>query len=104
MNLEEQVKLYKDLCYKIEELEEQKKLLSLSIRQAMQGKALKLAGFQIRRCSRLSIQLTLEEARSLNAIKLEEVVDKDKIKALYKEGQAIKGVSEIEYIQVTSNL
>lgn len=50
----------------------------------MQGKALKLAGFHVRCCTRLSIKLTLEEARTLNAVKLEDTIDKEKIKVLYK--------------------
>lgn len=103
MNLEDQIRLYKDLSKKIEELEEQKKALSLTIMQAMPAKTLKIAGFVVRCCSRLNIKLTIEEARNFNAVKLEETVDRDKIKALCKDGQLIKGVSEIKYIQISSS-
>lgn len=102
MNLEEQIKLHKALSKKIEEMEEQRKDLSFTIMQAIQGKTQRLAGYLVRCCSRLSIKLSIEEARSLNAIKLEETIDKDKIKALYKSGHPIDGVSEIQYIQISS--
>jgi hypothetical protein len=102
MNLEDQVRLYKALSQQIEEMEEKKRALSLTIMQAMQEKTLKLSGFVVRCCSRLNIKVTLDEARSLNAVKLEEMVDKDKIKALCKDGQLINGVTEIKYIQVSS--
>jgi len=103
MNLEDQIKLYKDLSQKIEEMEEQKKALSHTIMQAMQGRTLKLAGYLVRCCSRLNIKVTLDEARILNAVKLEEIVDKEKIKALCKDGQLINGVSEIKYIQISTS-
>jgi hypothetical protein len=101
MDLEEQIKLHKALSKKIEEMEEQKKALGLAIMQQMQSKTLQIPGFVVRCFNRLSIKLSIEEARSLNAIKLEEIVDKDKIKTLYNSGQLIKGVSEIQYIQIT---
>lgn len=100
MNLEEEIKLHKELSEKIEALEQQKKALALSIMQQMQGPCLKLAGYLVRRISRLSIKLSLEEARQYDAVKLEEIVDNNKIKALYHNGQSLKGVSEIHYIQV----
>ena len=100
MNLEDQIKLHKTLSLQIEEMEEQKKALGTTIMQAMNEKTLRIPGYIVRRLSRLNIKLSLEEARLLNAIKLEEMVDKDKIKALCKEGQIINGVSEIQYIQV----
>jgi hypothetical protein len=102
MNLEEQIKLHKELSRKIEELESQKKALGSKIMQQMQSKTLRLGEFFVRCCSRISIKLSIEEARSLNAIKLEETVDKDKIKTLYRNGQPIKGVSEIQYIQISN--
>lgn len=101
MNLHEQVKLHKELSKKIEELEEQKKALSLAIMQQMQDKVLLLDNFIVRRYNRLSIKTSIEEARAFNAVKLEETVDKDKIKALYNNGHPISGVSEIQYIQVS---
>lgn len=101
MNLFEQVKLHKEISKKIEELEAQKKELGIKIMEQMTSPVLQLPGYHVKRLNRLSIKLSIENARALNAIILEEAVDKDKIKALYKSGQQIDGVSEISYIQVS---
>jgi len=100
-NLEDQIRLHKTISQKIEELEEQKKALSLKIMQQMQSKTLQLGGFLVRKISRIQINLSVEEARSLNAVIWEESVDKNKIKALYQGGQSIQGIKEIEYIQIS---
>lgn len=100
MELLNQIKLHKELSKKIEEMEAQKRALSISIMQQMQGKTLQVPGFFVRCYKRLTIKLSIEQARSLNAIKLEETVDKDKIKALYNDGHPIQGVNEIQYIQI----
>lgn len=101
MHLEEQIRLHKEISQKIEQLEEQKRNLSQSIMQAMQGKSLQMGCYLVRRFSRLSISTTVDQARPFNAIKLEEVVDKEKIKTLHKQGTPFPGVKEVEYIQVT---
>ena len=101
MDLEAKIKLHKELSKKIEEMEEQKRSLSITIMQQMESKTLRVPGFLVRCCSRINIKLSIEEARSLNAVKVEEIVDKDKIKSLYNDGQPIKGVSEVHYIQIS---
>ena len=101
MNLQDQIQQHKELSIRIEELEEQKKLLGQMIMQSMTGKLLQLGPYIVKRCSRLSITTPLEVARPLNAIKMEEVVDKDTIKALYNSGMPISGVKEVVYIQVS---
>ena len=101
MNLEEQIHLHKEISLKIDQLEEQKKSLTQSIIQAMTGKSLQLGCYFVRRCSRLSISTSLDQARTFSAVKTEEVVDKEKIKILHKTGGAIPGVKEIEYIQIS---
>lgn len=101
MNLQEQIRLHKEISQKIEELEQQKKALSIAIMQQMASSTLQVPGYFVRRLSRLSIKLSVEQARSMNAVKMEETVDKDKIKALYKSGHPIEGVNEIHYIQVS---
>ena len=103
MNLEEQIKTYRELGDKIEELELQRKALGVGILQQMQEKTLKLGGFVVRSCKRLSIKLSIEEARIFDATKMEEVVDKVRIKALYEQGEPVPGVSTIEYIQVSQD-
>jgi hypothetical protein len=55
----------------------------------------------VKQYERLSIRTTLEEARTHDAVKMEEVVDKKKIEALVKQGLLIGGVSELRYIQVS---
>jgi len=102
MNLEEQIKVYKEIGGKIEELEQQKKALGVTIMEQMSDKTLRTVDYLVRRYSRLSIKLSLEEARLLSATKMEETVDKDKIKILYQQGQPIQGVSETHFIQVSS--
>lgn len=101
-NLEDQIRLHKTISQKIDELEKKKKTLSFEIMQQMQSKTLQLGGFIVRRISRIQINLSLEEARILDAVKWEESVDKNKVKALYQSGQSIQGVKEIEYIQISS--
>lgn len=102
MTIQDQIRLHKEISKKIEELEEQKKLLGASIMKQMMGKSLQIDRFLVRRCSRISISTTLDEARTFNATKMEEVVDKDKIKTIYKSGRPLPGVKEIEYIQIST--
>lgn len=104
ISLEEQIRLHKELSKQIDELEEKKKILGAQILQQMTEKTLKVPGFVVRHCSRLSIGLTVEEARLYDAVKLEETVDKFKLKALYLQGHPIKGIHEVNYIQVTQIL
>ncbi len=101
MNLEDQIRQHKEISLKIEELEAQKKALGQSIMQAMNSKALQLGPYLVRRFSRLSFTLTVDQARPFKAIKLEEVVDKDKLKELYRQGTSIPGAKEVEYIQIS---
>jgi hypothetical protein len=101
MNLEEQIKLHQELSKKIAELEEKKQILGISILQQMQSKVLQVPGFLVRQYSRLCIKTSIEEARSLQATKVDEVIDKDKIKMLYNNGEPINGISEVRYIQIS---
>jgi len=101
MNFEEQIKRHKEISQKIEELEEEKKALSISIMEQMEGKSVQVADFLVKRFQRLSIKLSLEEARLHSATKMEETVDKDKLKLLYHQGFPIQGISEIHYIQIS---
>ena len=102
MSLEEQIRQHKEISLKIEELEAQKKILSEQIMRAMTNKSMQLGSYVVRRCSRLSISCTIAEARTFQALKMEEVVDKDKLKELYKNGMPIPGIKEIEYIQIST--
>lgn len=105
MELEEKVKAYKELVSKIEEFEEQKRLLSADILLLMpkEKNSIRLAGFQVRRIMRLSIKTSIEEAKLLGAVKLEEVIDKEMIKELFTTGHPVPNVSQIQFIQVSKS-
>jgi hypothetical protein len=104
MTLEEKIAAYKVFGKKIEELEKQKKLLAAEILQSIpkEMNSIDVERYRVRRVSRLSIRTSLESAKLLNAIKMQEVVDKEKIKKLYEQGQEVPDVSEIHYIHVSS--
>ncbi len=101
MDLEQQLKTYREIGKQIQELEQQKKMLGISIMQQMQDKTMRVADYLVRRYSRISINLSIEEARVLDATKIEEIIDKDKIKVLYQQGKPMNGVSETQYIQIS---
>jgi hypothetical protein len=101
--MEELIRNYYEMMRQIGELEEKKRELGALILQQMQTKSMRVADYIVRKYSRLSIKLTIEEARAFDAIKMEETVDKDKIKALYHLGQPVKGVSEVEYLRVSND-
>lgn len=103
MNFEEQVRRHKEISKTIEALEEEKKALGVAIMLQMTGKTATVSDFLVRRQQRLSIAVTLDEARKHSATKMEETVDKEKIKALYNDGTPVKGVSEIHYIAITNS-
>ena len=104
MELEEKIARYKDLGRQIDELEKQKKALVAEILLSLpkESKTIQVAGNSVKRIRRLSIRTSLEAAKLFEAVKMQEVVDKAKIKRLYEQGQAIPDVTEIEYIQVSS--
>jgi hypothetical protein len=100
-SLEEQIHAYKELTRQIADLEERKKELSLAILEQMSEKTLSVKGYVVRRYDRLSFQVSLEQARELNATKMEEVLDKDALKKLHQAGQSIPGISSSQFIQVS---
>lgn len=102
MNLEELLKEYKAIGKKVDELEDRKEALKAAIMQQMTEPTVRIAGYTVRRYNRMIIKTPIEEARALGAIKIEETVDKDKIKALLQLGHAIQGISEIQYLSVSS--
>ena len=104
MTLEDKIAVYKELGKKIDELEQQKKELVAEILQLIpkESKTLQVANYCVKRVSRLSIRTSLENAKLFNAVKMQEVVDKNQLKKLYEQGQQIPDVTEYEYIQVSS--
>lgn len=101
MDFQDQVRRHKELSLQIEELEKEKKALGMTIMDQMQGKTARVSDYLVKRMQRLSISTTIEDARQLNATKMEEAVDKDKIKSLYQQGHPVQGVSEVHYIQIS---
>ncbi|MDE3046530.1 MAG: hypothetical protein KGJ02_07825 [Verrucomicrobiota bacterium] len=99
--LEEQVKLYKELAQKINEMEEHKKALGQLIVQQMTIPKMQIGSYRVCSYTRVSVKTPLEEARRWNAIEMVETVDKEKIKALHKLGHPVSGISESQYITVS---
>lgn len=104
MNLETKIAKYVALRQQIEDLENQKQALVAEVLDLMPKETLTVSipGYRIKRASLLSIKTSLESAKQLGAVKMKEIVDKEKIKKLYKEGHNPPDVSEVHFIQVYS--
>lgn len=102
----DKVHAYKQIQRSIEELEAQKKLLGEEILELMPNdlSTVHLSAYRVQRVNRLSIRISVKDAEAFEAVKTEKVVDREKIKQLFKQGENIPGVSEINYIQVYSNI
>jgi hypothetical protein len=103
MTIEDKVKEYKELIRRIEELEEQKRGISAEILQLMpyETRSLQVGEYIVRSHNRLSIKISLHNAKNLGAVKLQEVVDKEKIKELFETGLPIPDVKPIQFISVS---
>lgn len=101
MDLETQVRRHKEISLLVAELEKEKKALGALIMSQMKGKQDLVADFILRKIERYSFAVTLEEARKHDATKMEETLDKDKIKRLVNAGNKIEGVSQYQYVTVT---
>lgn len=101
MSLEEKVIAYRMLADQIAALEEQRKTLGQEIFQMMTVHAIHFSQLTAKKYHRINIKTSLEDARRYQATKLEEVVDKEKIKKLLALGTSIPDISEINYIVVT---
>ena len=106
MSLETKIAKYVELRQQIEELENQKKALASEVLEMFppETPTLSVPGYRIKRASLLSIKTSLECAKQFGAIKMKEVVDKEKIKKLYMEGHNPPDVSEVYFIQVYTDL
>lgn len=101
--LETNIRAYKELAQRIAELEEQKKQLGQVILQQMKAKTMSVAGYLVRKCERINVSIDLQKAREWHATKLEEVIDKDKLKQLHRAGHEIPGISISQFIQICDN-
>jgi hypothetical protein len=102
MSLETKIAKYAELRQQIEELENQKKALTCEILELFpqEKSTVSIPGYRVKRASLLSIKTSLESAKQFGAVKMKEVIDKEKIKKLYIEGHNPPDVSEIHFIQV----
>ena len=102
MSLEEKIARYVELRQQIEEMENQKKALVAEVLELIpkETPTASIPGYRIKRASMLSIKTSLNSARQLGAVKMKEIVDKEKIKKLYQEGLNPPDVSELHFIQV----
>ena len=102
--IEEKVRRYKELQRQIDELEAEKKELVSQVLLLMPegSNSLRVAEYQVRRMTRLSIKTSLDQAREFDAVKVEEVVDKDKLKKLFELGHPIPEISQTQFIQVAA--
>ena len=102
MSLEEKIARYVELRQLIEEMENQRKALVAEVLELMPKETpiALIPGYRIKRASMLSIKTSLNIARQLGAVKMKEVVDKEKLKKLYQEGHNPPDVSELHFIQV----
>lgn len=105
MSLETKIARYVELRQQIEDLENQKKMLVSEILALLPQEApsVSIPGYRVKRISLLTIKTSLESAKQLGAVKIKEVVDKEKIKKLYIEGHHPPDVTEVHFIQVYAN-
>lgn len=101
MDLAQKIAAYKQLIVAIEALEKEKQRISQEILAEMPDKRFDTAEFRAIRYQRLSIRPTLELARMLDATKMEEQIDKEKIKQIFYSGVFIEGVEMRSYLTVT---
>lgn len=102
MSLETKIAKYVELRQQIEELENQKKTLVSEVLELLtrETPTVSIPGYRIKRASLLSIKTSLEDAKQFGAIKMKEIIDREKIKKLYMEGHNPPDVSEVYFIQV----
>src|SRR5580704_538756 len=101
-SLEEKILKYRQCQEQIKLLEEEKQQLYHEILQSFPRETPEIFSdhFRVKRYCRLNIKTTLEEARSFNATKTEELVDKDKIKTLIHQGVLVPNVTETVYFLI----
>ena len=101
ISLEALIQVYKEMTQRIAKMEEERKEIGRAILQQMTTKSLSIAGYIVRSCERLNIHTELEKAREWGATRMEEVIDKAKLKQLYQAGCEIPGISISQFIQVS---
>lgn len=101
MDLAEKIATYKKYIREIDALEEAKREIAKEIIAEMPDKKFETDQYKAIRYSRLSIKTTLEHARLFDATKMEELIDKAKIKEIYNSGVPVEGVEMQSYLMVS---
>jgi hypothetical protein len=104
MSLEEKIVEYQLINAQIKELEATKQKVYKEILKELprNQKVVFSENFQISQHTRFTIKTSLEEARPFNATKVEEIVDKEKIKQLVLSGLLVPNVTEARYFFIKS--
>lgn len=102
MTLDEKIILYKELQAKVKELETQKQKVYQEILGSFSNDQVQLetGQFLLKKFTRFTIKTSIEDARTLEATKTEETVDKDKIKQILYSGGSVPNVTESNYFFV----
>ncbi|MFQ5730057.1 MAG: hypothetical protein ACE5GN_06825 [Waddliaceae bacterium] len=101
-SLEARLRAYKELSSKIRELEQPRKQIGQELLHNFPVglKKYSTPHFRVFRQERINVKTTLEDAHRYRAVKVEETVDKERLKALHNSGQPIPGVTRTEFVQV----
>lgn len=103
MLLEEKVAELVAVRERLEELELKKKTLVAEILALMpkDKTTAHVLGYRVRRTSMLLIKTSLDDARLFDAVAMKEVVDRKRLRELYKAGHHPPDVSELHYVIVS---
>ena len=102
--LENKLQQHRTITEQIKMLEQQKKALSQEILASWPTatKKVSTAHYSVSRQKNFSIKTSLDDARLFDAVKIEEVIDRARLREIYKSGTPVPGISATEYVLVTS--
>ncbi len=97
--LEEKILRYKQIQEQVKKLEEEKQHVYKEILQSFPQEETEIFSerYRVKRYSRMTIKTTVEEARVFQATRIEEIIDKEKIKELVQSGILVPNVTEASY-------
>ena len=102
MEFDEKVKVCKELSLEIARLDEKRRALSKEIFAEMPKElnAVDSGDYRIRKCKRIVIKTTIDEAREFDAVSVQEVVNKDRLKRLHTMGHLVPNITQYDYIAI----
>ncbi len=98
MTREEMVKRYEALNIVLEAIEAEQEAIKTSLMATMKSDAEVIADYSVSKVKRVSFKTSVEDARSLGAVK--EAIDTNILKSLYGSGVQVPGVNVSEYLSV----